>query len=50
MNYTLIKMFYSWGKLTPAIGWYRENNFIDDKQYQTITGTAYQAPATDAEK
>lgn len=41
MNYTTIKLFASWGMLTPALTWYRENNFLTDEQYKEISGTDY---------
>lgn len=44
MTYDLIKMFYSWGKLTPTLEWYREHDFITNEQYKDISGKDY-APA-----
>lgn len=44
MNYDLIKLFYGWHVLTPAINWYVQNGFIDVDQYKAITGEAYVAP------
>lgn len=41
MNFTTIKLFSSWGMLTPDISWYREHDFITDEQYKEITGTDY---------
>ena len=41
MNYTTIKLFSSWGMLTPSLGWYRENNFLTDDQYKEIAGANY---------
>ena len=46
MNYDLIKLFYGWNVLQPAIEWYVQNGFIDASQYKEITGKDYQAPAT----
>lgn len=41
MNFTTIKLFASWGMLTPSLTWYREHEFITDEQYKEISGTDY---------
>ena len=46
MNYDLIKLFYGWNVLKPAIEWYVQYKFITPDQYKEITGKDYQAPAT----
>lgn len=46
MNYDLIKLFYGWNALQPAIDWYVQNGFITPDQYKQITGEAYVAPTT----
>ena len=46
MNYDLIKLFYGWNVLQPAIEWYVQNGFIKSDQYKQITDKDYQAPTT----